>query len=93
VNTTHAIFRVTNITGWTLTNINLYFDVGLPKGYNTVIQGKTLTLEPKLVSVSPNEGSVGGSLIIARLEGLGPLSDSSQTYWDAHGGTLINKLS
>jgi hypothetical protein len=47
---------------------------------------------PKLVSVSPNVGSIGGSLIIARLEGLGPLNDTSQEYWNAHGGTLYNTV-
>lgn len=35
--TTQAIFRVTDIIGWSLSNINLYFDVGLPEGYDTVI--------------------------------------------------------
>jgi hypothetical protein len=34
---TEAIFRVTNITGWTLNNINLYFEVGNPKGFDTII--------------------------------------------------------
>jgi hypothetical protein len=27
------------------------------------------------------------------LEGLGPLSNSSQAYWNEHGGTLINNES
>jgi len=60
-----------------LTNINVYFDIGLPKGFNTVIHGKTFHLEPKMTSISPNTGSVGGSLLIAKVEGLGPLADSS----------------
>jgi hypothetical protein len=34
---TEAVFRVTDITGWTLNNINLYFEVGNPKGFDTVI--------------------------------------------------------
>jgi len=70
--------------------MQVYFDVGLPKGYNTVIMGKSFTLTPKLVSVSPNVGSVGGSLLIAKLEGVGPLLDKSETYFNAHGGTLID---
>jgi len=90
LNTTHAVFRVSNITGWVLHNMALYFDVGLPKGYDTVIEGKNFTLSPKLVSVSPNAGSTGGSLIIARLEGLGTLSNTTQAYWNAHGGTLVD---
>lgn len=36
VTSTKAIFRVSNITGWVLNNINVYFDVGLPAGYDLV---------------------------------------------------------
>jgi hypothetical protein len=39
VNDTTAIFRINNITGWVLANMNVYFDSGLPKGFDTVIQG------------------------------------------------------
>lgn len=77
-----TIFKVTDIEGWVLSNINLYYDVGYPRGYDTVIKGKTLTLGPKLVSVSPNDGSVAGSMLTARLEGLGPLKNKTQAYWD-----------
>ena len=68
----------------------VYFDVGLPEGYNTVIVGKTFTLEPRLVSVSPNVGSVGGSVLMAKIEGLGPLLNTSDAYWKLHGGTLVD---
>jgi hypothetical protein len=37
ISDTEAIFRVSNITGWTLYNINLYFVSGNPKGFDTVI--------------------------------------------------------
>lgn len=70
--------------------MNVYFDVGLPAGYADVIQTKSFTLEPKLVSISPNVGSVGGSVLRARVEGLGPLSNSTDAYWAAHGGTLVD---
>lgn len=90
VDSTRAVFRVTNITSWTLYNINIYFDLGFPKGYDTVVRARNLTLSPRLVSVSPNTGSTGGSLLTARLEGLGPLVNSSQAYWNLYGGTLVN---
>jgi hypothetical protein len=82
VTATQAVFRVTNITGWTLHNINIYFDVGFPTNFDSIVRARNLTLSPRLVSVSPNAGSIGGSLLIARLEGLGPLSDPSQAYWN-----------
>jgi len=65
VTATKTVFKITDIDGFVLKNMNVYFDVGLPKGYDTVVKGKTLTLSPKLVSVNPNYGSVGGALIVA----------------------------
>jgi len=39
VNETAAIFKITDIDGFRLVNMNVYFDVGLPEGYDTVIRG------------------------------------------------------
>lgn len=79
-----------NITGWRMTNINVYFDVGLPKGYDTIIRAQSLTLSPKLVGISPNSGSLGSSVISATIQGLGPLTNSSAAFWAANGGTLVD---
>jgi hypothetical protein len=46
----------------------MYFDVGIPVGHSYAEASFSLT--PKLVSVSPNSGSVGGSLIIATVPGV-----------------------
>lgn len=43
-----------------------------------------------MISITPNVGSIGGSKIIAKIEGLGPLVNTTQEYWNAHGGTLVN---
>jgi hypothetical protein len=51
--------------------MKLYFDVGLPEGHDTVIDENYIVLEPILVSLSISEGSAGGSLIKARVEGFG----------------------
>lgn len=90
LSSTEAVFRIADIQGWTLSNVNVYFDVGLPKGHNTVVQGRTWNLEPKVTSISPNAGSVGGSLLIVQVAGLGPLANSSEAYWNSNGVTLIN---
>lgn len=73
--------------------MNVYFDVGLPKGFDTVVRTKTFDLEPRLISVTPNVGSIGGSVLVARVEGLGPLSNTSSAYWALHGGTLVDNVS
>lgn len=67
VESTKAVFKITDIVGSTLSNMNVYFDVGYPKGFDTVVQGKTIDLEPRLTSISPNVGSVGGSLLLANV--------------------------
>jgi len=37
MNTTEAVFKITNNKGWNLHTMKLYFDVGFPKGYGTII--------------------------------------------------------
>ena len=56
-------------------NLKLYFDVGLPEGHDTVIDGTEFTLMPMISGVSPNSGSIGGSLIVADVQGVGPFSN------------------
>jgi hypothetical protein len=49
--------------------LKLYFPVGLPADHKFVSAG--FTLEPKLTSISPSEGSVGSTLIKADIHGVG----------------------
>ena len=56
--------------------MRLYFDVGTPKGHDTVIDDKVIELIPKLISLSIQKGSLGGSLIHATVEGFGNISNS-----------------
>jgi hypothetical protein len=44
--------------------MKLYFDVGTPKGHS-IIENATFELTPKLISLSKQEGSLGGSIITA----------------------------
>jgi hypothetical protein len=52
IDSSQAIFEVSSITGYTLSNMTLYFDVGTPKGHDTVIETATFELVPKLISLS-----------------------------------------
>lgn len=45
--------------------------MGIPHGHDTVIDVARFELEPRLVSISIDSGSIGGSLIVARIEGVG----------------------
>jgi len=49
--------------------------VGLPAGHAIVTAG--FTLEPKLASITPNSGSIGGTLITAAIHGVGTATDVS----------------
>lgn len=42
------------------------------------------------MSISPNSGSVGGSVITANLQGVGPLSNTTDAYFAVNGGTLVD---
>lgn len=54
--------------------MKLYFDTGVSEGRDLL---KTqIDLTPKLVSLSTNTGSPGGSIIVANVEGVGPASKS-----------------
>jgi len=69
VSETEALFTVTDATDLSLAGMKLYFDIGIPEGHSTIDAGLTLT--PKLVSLSPSSGSVGGTLVTATVPGVG----------------------
>lgn len=49
--------------------MDLYLAVGIPEGYTELLPG--ITFEPKLLSLSTNVVSSGGSLITAVVKGVG----------------------
>jgi len=64
-----AVFTVTEVSDLESKDMNLFFPVGLPKGHDKVRAG--INLEPKLVKITPNVGSVGGTWITATVPGVG----------------------
>jgi len=50
--------------------MKLYFDIGAPHNHTAVFKA-TKKLPPKLKSISPSSGSVGGTLITALVPGVG----------------------
>lgn len=49
--------------------MNLYFPIGTPANHQIVTQNYSIV--PKLVSITPNNGSIGGSVIVANIQGVG----------------------
>jgi hypothetical protein len=64
-----AVFIVSDATNLESKDLNLYFPIGIPEGHELVKAG--ITLEPKLMMVTPNSGSNGGTLIQATIPGIG----------------------
>jgi len=61
---TQALFEITDIKDSNVTNYMMYFDIGRPKiEVNNGSLPERLSFTPKLISITPNSGSVGGSLI------------------------------
>jgi len=49
--------------------MNLYFPIGTPSGHSIITQ--TYSITPRLVSITPNNGSIAGSVIVANIQGVG----------------------
>jgi len=90
VTATTATFRISDVAAETLTDLFLYFPVGLPAGHSFVAAGATL--EPKLTQISPNEGSVGGTEITATVHGVGTATTGLQLV-NANGESICQSLS
>lgn len=89
VTDTSATFTVTDISDEKMASAKLYFDLGLPDSHSS-ITGHGLTLEPKLISMNIQDGSLGGSLITANVQGVGP-STSGFELVDSSSGSSICK--
>ena len=46
VSTTEAVFTISNVTSSSLSNMFVYFDVGLPEGHHSIVNNSTLSLTP-----------------------------------------------
>jgi hypothetical protein len=52
-------------------NVNLYLPIGFPDGTEDLTINKGITLVPQFLSLSPNIGSLAGSIITAYVRGVG----------------------
>jgi hypothetical protein len=87
---TRVSFKLTNITSTSLTSAKLYFDIGIPENH-AIVANATLVTEPKLVSLSISEGSIGGSNITANIQGVGTATTGLELV-DPSGKSLCTKL-
>lgn len=57
--------KIVDILSSTTANIDIYLPSGTPDDSSTTMGTTGFTLAPRLQSVTPNTGSIGGSLIVA----------------------------
>jgi hypothetical protein len=63
VEDTTARFKVKGILHRQSTNLELYFEEGLPKGYDTEIESQTLWAGFRMYRIEPSVGSLGGTRV------------------------------
>ena len=78
-----AVFKITNALNAKLTGIRLFLDLGIPDGDRAMLD-TGVELTPKLVGISSNKGSLGGSAIVFNVQGVGSVDVVSDiTFVDA----------
>jgi len=86
---TETVFSVANSLTSTL-SMKLYFAQGKAIGHEIIDAG--LVLQPKLVKITPNTGSVGGTAIVASVPGVGS-SQTTVDVLDSTGSSICDKVS
>lgn len=84
---TEAVFTITDADSTTV-KAKVYFEQGKPEGHSFLDAGIAIT--PKFVSVSPNAGSVGGTTIVANVQGA--IAGSTLDITDAAGQSICDKV-
>jgi len=59
----------------TTLDIDVFLPIGHPGTDTTTLTTVGITLDPRLHSISPNVGSLGGTMILAEVQGLGTLTE------------------
>jgi hypothetical protein len=82
---TTAVFKITNSLNSKLTNIRLHLDIGIPDGDRKMLDDGVV-MTPKFVGISSNKGSLGGSIIVLNVQGIGSADVVADiTFTDAEG--------
>lgn len=86
---TMAVFEIIDVQDTNSLDLNLFFPVGLPKGHEIIRAG--ITLEPKFLSITPNEGSPGGTWITVSVAGVGKLTEGLNIEIDTEESLCVDR--
>ena len=89
---TTAVFKVTNASSRKLDDVKFYLDIGIPE-IGVIMPNRriknyypSISMTPKFVGISSNKGSLGGSIIVLNVQGVGSADAVSDiTFTDAEG--------
>lgn len=84
-----ATFKLSDIPAETFSGATVIWDIGLGSG--NAIVGASNTVTPRFVSVSPNTGSQGGTLLKLNIQGVGPATQGLQIV-DSSGAQICNTI-
>ena len=63
--------RIVNVKSSTTLDIDIFLPIGHPGSDTTSLTTVGITLDPRLHGIAPNVGSLGGTLIVADVRGIG----------------------
>lgn len=85
-----AIFTVENVASKNFAPEVLYFDSGIPENHTNI--KSELTITPKLVSISPASGSIGGTLMTIQAPGVVISDTDNLSVVDVNGTSVCEIL-
>ncbi len=63
-----------NVKSSTTSDIDIFLPTGHPGSDTTSLTTVGITLDPRLHGITPNVGSLGGTLLVAEVRGIGTLT-------------------
>ena len=67
--------RIVNVKSSTTSDIDIFLPTGNPGSDTTSLTTVGITLDPRLHGITPNVGSLGGTLLVADVRGIGTLTE------------------
>jgi len=89
---TQAVFKVTDVSSNVFSISQLYFPAGRPEGADTVVATTRITLEPRMLPLSPNAGSIAGTRIVALVPGVGSANAKDFNLIDANSQPICQSV-
>lgn len=89
VTSTEVVVEVNSTLGTSSTDLKLYLLEGIPDGHSIIEGG--ISLDPKIISITPQTGSTGGSVINATVSGVGT-ETTGVTLVDSNGNDACQEV-